>query len=230
MIETRLIRTQIGNYNIPLEYSCCPICYAMHTGKVYDDEIVDFVNSKIKPHSTVIDAGACFGQMSLIFAKKAAGVYSFEANSDVYEIFLKNIKDNDAKNIYPFNCAVWDNDGQTVYVGWTDLKITRNYGGGQIRFAEQESEKLAIQTKTIDSLGLDNVSVIKTDIQGSDLKALRGAIETIKLCRPVLVFEYADIAAPLYGDPWKDYLKFLDSVGYKLGKEITKINFVAEPK
>jgi hypothetical protein len=39
---------------------------------------------------------------------------------------------------------------------------------------------------TIDSLGLDNVSFIKFDVEGSELSALEGAKDTINRFRPVM--------------------------------------------
>jgi FkbM family methyltransferase len=42
---------------------------------------------------------------------------------------------------------------------------------------------------TIDSLNLPSVGLIKLDIQGSELIALKGAAETIQRCRPVVLIE-----------------------------------------
>lgn len=39
---------------------------------------------------------------------------------------------------------------------------------------------------TVDSLGLDNVSFIKFDVEGSELEAIEGARETILKCRPAM--------------------------------------------
>ena len=43
-----------------------------------------------------------------------------------------------------------------------------------------------IDVITVDSLGLDNVSFIKFDVEGSELSALEGAKDTINRCRPVM--------------------------------------------
>lgn len=43
-----------------------------------------------------------------------------------------------------------------------------------------------IDVITVDSLGLDNVSFIKFDVEGSELSAIEGAKDTINRCRPVM--------------------------------------------
>src|SRR4030095_13809625 len=49
--------------------------------------------------------------------------------------------------------------------------------------------KVIVEMITIDSLGLDAVGLIKLDIQGSETIALRGAEETLRRCRPVVLIE-----------------------------------------
>ena len=48
----------------------------------------------IKPDSIVIDAGANYGQMSILFSKLYSNniIYSFEASKYVYDILVKNIE------------------------------------------------------------------------------------------------------------------------------------------
>ena len=46
-----------------------------------------------------------------------------------------------------------------------------------------------VAVRTLDSHDFDNVGLIKIDTQGHELRVLKGAIETLKKNKPVVVFE-----------------------------------------
>ncbi|MAK26217.1 MAG: hypothetical protein CMA02_02990 [Euryarchaeota archaeon] len=86
--------------------------------------------------------------------------------------------------------------------GWSLLMQTRkmnnlSFEAHKIGLADKEDEvettigeeKYLIKTKTLDSFELDNVSVIKIDIEGMEVKALKGMTETLSRCRPHLFIE-----------------------------------------
>lgn len=52
-----------------------------------------------------------------------------------------------------------------------------------------EVSAIDVPMTTIDRLAIENVSVIKIDIEGHELAALRGASETIARCQPVCIVE-----------------------------------------
>jgi hypothetical protein len=48
---------------------------------------------------------------------------------------------------------------------------------------------IEVQRMSIDDMHLDHVDLIKLDVEGHEYIALMGALNTIKLCRPVIVIE-----------------------------------------
>ena len=60
------------------------------------------------------------------------------------------------------------------------------------------------------------LTFIKVDTQGSDLRVLQGAIETIKRCLPTIVFEFERIMTKYHGAELSDYEDFFETIGYKL--------------
>ena len=73
-------------------------------------------------------------------------------------------------------CGIGDKEGTTFT---TSNKV------GRIK----DSVNVAVPMKTIDSFLLENVSFIKYDIEGYELKALKGSEQTIKKYSPVIVIE-----------------------------------------
>lgn len=70
----------------------------------------------------------------------------------------------------------------------------------------------SIQALTIDSLNLDTLDFIMLDVEGAEFRALKGGLETIQRCRPIIQIEdkghgtgkgfgvtFADIKALLEG-------------------------------
>jgi hypothetical protein len=51
-----------------------------------------------------------------------------------------------------------------------------------------------IVVRTLDSYGLDGVSILKVDVEGYEEDVLRGAVDTIRRCQPVIFFESWDVA------------------------------------
>jgi len=49
-----------------------------------------------------------------------------------------------------------------------------------------------VETVTLDSLALRNVTFIKIDVEGHELEVLRGATETLRANRPVMMIEIRD--------------------------------------
>ena len=83
---------------------------------------------------------------------------------------------NSYKNIECFNCGVWNEKG-TLYF--------QEASGTTSRISENGS--MALKLDTIDDIvGDEKISLIKMDIEGAELNALRGAVKTLKRCRPIL--------------------------------------------
>ena len=54
---------------------------------------------------------------------------------------------------------------------------------------EVGSQTYSIRTTTLDSFQLDDVAVIKIDIEGMEVAALRGMTDTLTRCRPHIFIE-----------------------------------------
>lgn len=125
---------------------------------------------------TFVDAGAYNGDtirdfLSWIGDKKYK-VYSIEPLADMCEV----IKNKNISNVSVFNYAAWNKKEK--------LFFDERSRGSSVKMNENIS---TLWGNTIDAIvGDDNVSFIKMDIEGAELKALEGAKETILRCFPKL--------------------------------------------
>ena len=130
---------------------------------------------------TVLDIGACYGDTSLWFLKYIGDkgkIYAFEPINDNFKKLLENIKINQANNIIPFKMAIDGRETQASFL---------NKGGGSLLV---DKGNIDVKTTTIDKFIKDNevshVDFIKMDIEGAELGALRGSMNTIKQFKPKL--------------------------------------------
>lgn len=223
--------TRLGTYWVPDEPPGDYIGVAMREGRLFDEHVFTMLKSYINENSVVLDIGSNFGQMALEFSKTAKTVHAFEAHPFIYEILLKNINESQRTNIIPHMGAVWNDNNLELF--YPDFHFTQwNCLGshGIDPTVEINDKGTVIKSLTIDSLNLPQVNVVKIDVQGSDLRAMKGMIETIKRCKPVIVFEFEPgLADNKFKEPREMYLKFIEEINYtQIGFE--KENYLIVPK
>jgi len=161
---------------------------------------IDFINEQyayrlngknhveVEKGDVVMDFGACWGDTALYFASKcgAAGkVYSFEFIPDNIKLWKHNVSMNPhlAGHIELVPHPVAKNHGEKIY-------FKDNGPGSIIRMEEFAEQTGSTTTVSIDALvkekNITKLDFIKMDIEGTEPKALEGAIESIRKFRPKL--------------------------------------------
>ena len=224
--------TPIGNYILPNNAPADIVINSMKFGKIFEPEVVDVAQQYIKKGTVVLDVGANFGQMSIMFSRFAGSngsIYAFEADNYIYDILKLNIKANNIKNINPICKAVYNNNGNAMLYPVQDFKKFDSYGSYGLDPNANEGRK--VETITIDSLNIQEpISFMKVDVQGSDLFVLEGAIETIKRHKMPILFEYEEQFNEQFNTKWQDYSDFIESVSYRIAMTIYNINYLIIPK
>jgi len=227
-----LYQTPIGNYYLPTGISRDVIINEMKEGRIFEPEIVDVAKRYIKNGSTVLDVGANFGQMTLLFSELVGVkglVYSFEADDFICSILEKNIEANHRSNITVVCKAVYNKNGVTMFYPVPNFDRFGSYGSYGLDPNASEGRK--VETITIDTLKIETpISFMKVDVQGSDLFCLYGAIETIKKHKMPIVFEYEEQFQNDFHTSKKDYLNFIELIDYKIEEIIKDINYLIVPK
>ncbi|MDR0463016.1 MAG: FkbM family methyltransferase [Pseudomonadales bacterium] len=94
---------------------------------------------------------------------------------------FKELKNKYCKKskIKPLNIGAYDKNGVIKFAEIDN-------GGSRIIENDRNNSAYSIKTKTIDSLNIKDVTFIKMDIEGAELKALKGAKKTILKNKPKL--------------------------------------------
>ncbi len=230
--ELKKYKTLTGIYYLPKYAYQDVIRNEIIKNRIFDKKIFELGKKFIEPGTSIIDAGANYGQMSILFSKvcENCSVHSFEASEYIFNILEKNIKLN-STNITPINCALSDISGEEYLVD-PDLTNTGTYGALKIQIDPQNKDlkKNKTQIKKIDDFSFDKkISLMKIDVQGWDLKVLRGSIKTIKKNRMPIIFEYEEIFEKEMNYNFEDFLILFKNLDYKF-KTVINNNFLVLPK
>ena len=189
--RVRLYDTPTGRYYLPTDAPRDPVIHCIKTGAIFEPEIIETAKAYFRPGSTVLDLGANFGQMSSSFRIRwfRRHVHSFEADPFLYELLQKTLAANNCQNVTAHLGAVYDRPGKQLFYPVQDFIRFGSYGSYGIDPNAKSGR--TVETLNIDSLNIETpVSFMKVDIQGSDLFALRGAVETIKRHGMPIIFEF----------------------------------------
>jgi len=209
MTDYRTAKNKYGTYCVPNESSHRGCARTILEGNVWEPETVDFMRQYIKGHD-IVHAGTYFGDMLPALSEKANTVWAFEPSPINYQCALKTIEWNDLKNVVLHNKAVSTSNQDSVRFMVTNPKDKKNYGGGSR--IPQENEVINVKTIDVSSVRIDDVvpqerkvSVIQLDVEGHEFAAIRGAINTIKRSRPILILE--SFKRKPMSDVFVEYLK-----------------------
>ena len=135
--------------------------------------------------STAIDGGAHIGTWSIPLAEHFQAVHAFEPDPENYDCLLLNTKA--LPNVTLHHKALGAEAGlKTLVSGYQNSGMNFINPNGK---AIETPISYNVQLTTIDSLELHDVGLIKLDLEGYEYFALKGAMKTIALCKPVLVLE-----------------------------------------
>ena len=155
----------------------------------------------------IFDIGACEGEETIRYKKifPKASIELFEPLPKNQELILKNVKKNNLKNVRLHSIALSDvNDFTKLYISSgcpnkIQVDLDSDFGNKSSSLLAPEfknlpkwlifNEEIEVETKTLDFFLADNnieiVDFVHMDVQGADLKVLKGAKENIKRIKSI---------------------------------------------
>lgn len=199
----------------------------LRQGIYWESTIGILVRLFAQPNTVVIDLGAHIGIHTLTMSKKVGPqglVVAFEPQFKIFRELFYNLRLNGCNNVIALRNAVGESEGPCQM----DVRKSENEGGTSIGQGGD-----ATYMVTLDSLNLNNVSLIKMDVESYEIKVLHGARETLIRNKPVVIFEILgnhDLDSCV-GEVRAHYdyiMQFFASIGYNV-ERIWGNDFIAFP-
>lgn len=185
-----------------------------HLGELNPFE-THFLQTLLQPGQVFVDVGTYVDGWHSLIASKIVGekgrVVSFEPHPAYFKRLRQNIALNNIRNVFPFRFAISDTN-----------ETARFFQNGEA--SSLESNSSTGSSFQVNSIRLDDfikktkllrVDVLKIDVEGAEMKVLKGAKHIILKWKPDLLLEVIDKQLQSFGSTRKELLSFLNELGYK---------------
>jgi len=181
------------------------------TGNFYELKLLEKVKS-LNLTGTYIDVGANIGNHTIFFSKfcKSTQVISIELNCEIYKVLQQNVINS--PNVSTINIGVGEK--------FKHVKIS-NIDETNVGMTKIIGENGDIVVDTLDSIlsDVNNISIIKIDVEGYEKNVLIGAKNIISKHSPVIIAELRD------EKEFDEFEKISNDIGYFTDK----INYASTP-
>ena len=174
--------------------------------------------SLIREGMVVVDIGAYAGYYTLVAADlvgEEGKVYAFEPNPENYALLLKNLEVNRCQNVIPVQKAVADTNGKTRL-----FLAQENKGDHRLFDSNDKRESITVDVTSLDAFFKERdyrVDVIKMDIQGSEMAALKGMTKILEKNDDLKILtEFWPSGLRKFGTYPKEFLNKLTEFGFEL--------------
>ena len=165
-----------------------------------ETELLNIVKPYLKNNKTMVQAGGNCGLQVEKFADYFNNVYTFEPDPINFHCLVNNLA---LMNVIKLQACVGKERG-TV-----SLNFYPNIGGFNV-----SKEPGHIPVLLVDDLRLTSCDFIQYDIEGYEMNALLGTIETIKKFKPVICLELYEQWLNRYGNSSTEVFAFMKNLGY----------------
>jgi len=199
----------------------------------WDPLLSELVKNTLCAGSVFVDVGANVGYFSLLAAHSVGNlgkVLAIEPNPTVANQLRANVERSKLSNVIVEQAACSDSHAtETLY-------IPDNNSLGKASLSKVNAGGIAsveVSSTTLDELisnhSLQNVTLVKIDVEGAELMVLRGMTETIKRLRPLIALELEpDLLAHL-GTTRDEVIAFVSSFSYSVETLGGHANYVCRP-
>ncbi|SEW13246.1 FkbM family methyltransferase [Chitinophaga arvensicola] len=187
-------------------------------GDLYDVQTEQIIKQVCKKDSNCVDAGCNIGDILKIILKYAPDGrhYAYEPIPDLFQQL--QAKFGQYQNCHISDIALSDKKGTSSF---NYVVSNPAYSGLIKRKYDKEGEVdtlIEVQTNLLDDILPKDyrVDLIKIDVEGGEFPLLRGAANTLKKYKPVVIFEHGTGASEFYGTRPEDLYHFLRDCGLEV--------------
>ena len=161
-------------------------------------QFLDYCKLENKKFNHILDIGAWVGTWSMAMNQYCGRVIAFEPDSLHYECLVKNTSDD----IETHQLAIGA-EQKMISLSQDDFTQSRRVVG-----------EGSIPMITVDSLGLDDVDMIKIDVEGYEMEVLKGATKTLESVQYLMI--ELNNNTKKYGSNNIEIEKHIRSLGYEV--------------
>lgn len=147
------------------------------TGCFFEIDLLEELRKRVKSFDGVIDIGANIGNHTFYFHNicNAKVIHAFEPIESNADLCLKN---NPSANVYKVALS--------NYEGFCTMNNLQPWNSGTSFLSENGGET---PVKTLDDYNFENITFIKVDVEGEELKVLEGMQQLLANQKPELLVE-----------------------------------------
>lgn len=162
-------------------------------GSFYEYEVLLRIRDRLRAGGRVgaaIDAGGFIGTHTVFFSKFCGlrPVLTFEANPATYAVLSQNLESNGVRAaVIAVNKAVGSKPGHATVCRGPET----NQGATKVELGREEPGSVPMTTidAEAEAQHLTDIAMIKIDVEGVEIDALRGGLGVVARHRPVLCIE-----------------------------------------
>jgi FkbM family methyltransferase len=178
--------------------------------------------------TTAVDIGCHYGFFTRFLSEQFKTVHAFDFNNDIFKCFETNMQRFNCTNVIKHNHGLGEKQKYVATNDWSERHKRRGPLGNHI---DPEGKKQMQKIKTLDSFNLEGVGLIMCDTEGYELNVVKGALETIKKFKPVLVLEFHNRnLTKKFGYTLKHLQDYVESLGYRSIGYMNKVDQIFVPE
>lgn len=200
---------------------------------VYEPDVIRTLRQHLRTGATCIDVGGHVGYLTVIMSRlvgPGGRVVSFEPVPETFEALKENVRLNALGNVLLEQAALGEGEGTLKLLCLTGQNLSWTSS------ATAYSAPGLVSEVSVPGCSLDSYvqraalrpNLIKIDVEGAELKVLRGARQTLRTHRPVVLVEIHDL-----GTKHREWvLGLLEDCGYafkNLASRDRELFYVATP-
>ncbi len=180
----RVVTREMDGFRINLDLAYTVDSQLYYSGE-FEPTTVAMLRRLVKPGDTVFDVGANIGYLSLVLrtcVEDGGRVASFEPMPLMAERLRANIELNGFTNIEAVSAGLSDAAGSDLLTLHPAIRLDG-------RIAEPQAVELIMLDDYVARHPIDRLDLIKIDTDGAEPRVLRGAAQTLRRFKPVVVIE-----------------------------------------
>lgn len=183
----------------------------------YEEKDASMILKLVPVRGVVFDVGANMGWYSLLIARQVKGcqIHAFEPIPKTYSFLIKNIELNQASGVSAHHFGLSNERKDLTFYFYPE-------GSGNASSANlserSDTERVICHVERLDDFARTNnlhVDFIKCDVEGAELFAFQGAIETLKRDKPIVFTEMLRKWAAKFNYHPNEIIVLFVSLGYR---------------